>query len=306
MIEPVVAGIDLGTNSLRIVIATRKFGQLVVLFEHRDVTRIGELVDRTSTLQPVPMQRTLAVLREYKQKMDYYGVTNYSFIGTSALRDIEDTSIFYNELNKIPLTMTILSGHEEAELVADTVLCTVSPILSPAVLVDQGGGSTEFVLLVDQKVQFMKSLDIGVVRLTEQFLSKECPTINDIQCVKEHLSRSFLALNQFSDVMLNQLIVLGGTGTTVSRLEQALAHYAAEQIHGSQISLSFLEYTLAKAIVCTHHEKEEYFHVEQLRADVMIAGIIELIAIMQLFGVDCATVSDKGLRYGLVHRLLMN
>jgi exopolyphosphatase / guanosine-5'-triphosphate,3'-diphosphate pyrophosphatase len=300
----IVAGIDLGTNSLRIVIAQKTDnGTIKTLFKKRDLVRMGYKVNQTGLLQEKNINETITALKNYLKAMKKHHVSRYIFIATSATRDAKNAADFTKQLEKIPLTPTIISGSNEAKLVAKTIDSTVKNISNNSIFVDQGGGSTEFIHYSNHQVKKSTSLNIGVVRLSEQFIKTEIPQKSELTAINNHLKKKLNQLDVYKNTQADQLILLGGTGSAISRIYNLSQ---AKENPTNEITLTYINEILTKALTLSHKEKESFFNIDPMRADVMIAGIIQIKSILEYFNLTKLQISTRGLRYGLINILLNN
>jgi exopolyphosphatase/guanosine-5'-triphosphate,3'-diphosphate pyrophosphatase len=232
-----VAAVDIGTNSVRLLIAevdgaSPRDAKVVPIDRRMRITRLGQGVDRTRALAPEAIERTVAVLREYRVALDEHGVTAVRATATSAARDSSNREEFFTAArDALGVTPELLSGEEEAAL---SFLGATADLDAPApyLVVDIGGGSTEFVLGTDEPTGLV-SLDMGCVRITEQYLESDPPA-------PEELSNAVAAVRDLvADVPrvipgaeeAATLVGLAGTVTTVAAVELGIPEYDPEKIH---------------------------------------------------------------------------
>jgi len=292
------AAIDCGTNSTRLLISDG----VTTVERLMRVTRLGAGVDRSSRLDPEAIERTLEVLREYRKVMDAAGVIGFRAAATSAVRDASNSSDFLEAAQRIlGQAPELLSGSEEAQLsfIGATAGLEDTDILT--LVVDIGGGSTEFAL-GRRQVEESLSIDVGCVRMTEKFLLHDPPLAeelsNCISVIEQHLDDVAREVPGASSAA--RFIGLAGTVTNVAAVELGLAEYTPEAIHGFVLTKEAAEdvfRTLAtEAIVDRLHNPG----LEAQRADVIVGGCCVLVEIFRYFGFEECLVSEADILDGLI------
>lgn len=299
-----LAAVDIGTNTILCVIAElTENGHIAVLDDLAEITRLGQDVDRTGRIHPEGEQRSLEVLRRYVARCRELGVEEIVAGGTSALRDARNSGAvrarFKQELG---IEVRVLSGEEEAGYSYLAVHRGLELGSQELLVIDIGGGSTEFIWGKDSAVDRMRSLDMGSVRLTERFLrsdpvrAEECDAmiraidgaINTLG--KNHRAREF-----------STLVGIAGTFTTLAAVEKRLLRYSHGEVHGSVLTLDEVRRQVRLYREKTIAERKQIAGLEPKRADVILAGAWLIERIMSLLGVERVIVSDQGVRYGLLH-----
>ncbi len=300
--SPMRAAIDLGTNSLRAIIVKDLTEPLQIVYEKGFIVRIGEGINAHSPLNVQAKQRTLTALLEIKQAFDHWGIgpDDYRFVATSALRDAQDGADFIAAVKEIDLNMTIISGVDEALIIAKAVNAFVPDRNDHALFVDQGGGSVEFIHH-QNGVETVKSLDIGIVRLTERFFSNLPPSMNATIAFQDFMTKTFHdELRSHIDAGPDQLIIIGGTGATLVKLYLKLDVFDSLKVHGQVIPASFIIETLNQLLLLSATEIATRFQLDPRRADVVTAGVLEIACLLNTFRFQQVLISDRGLRYGLL------
>jgi len=318
------AAIDVGTNTILLLVAELdEDGAFRVLTDRAEIARLGEGVDRTRSLSAAGVERALEVLREYLQACRNFGVEEIAAAGTSALRDALNAKSFLARLkHEFKLDLRVLSGREEAAYSYLAVQKGLQLDAQDVLVVDVGGGSTEFIWAKDGKLHGWASLDVGSVRLTERFLAsdparrEECDRL--IQTVDQSLGKLLAdwgALRQAQGRSLRQvqdessrlaMVGIAGTFTTLSAVEKGLTHYSHSEVHGSRLTRAEVERQVELYRASTIAERKRIPGLEPKRADVILAGALAIQRIMTLFDIDEAIVSDQGIRYGLLYERIAN
>ena len=239
MSDAVLAALDCGTNSTRLLIETA--GGKVLAREMR-ITRLGQGVDATGRLADEAVERTLSVLRTYRELMDGAGVSEGRLVATSAARDAANGPAFLVEASTTTgVTAEILTGDEEGELSFNGATADLEPALGDDVVLDIGGGSTELVLRRGPTL-FAHSMQVGCVRVTERVLTSDPPTPAELESARvmvgEALDRAFVAIPALSELHeASRLIGLAGTVATLVMIDRQLVDYDRRLVHHHWLSL---------------------------------------------------------------------
>ena len=295
------AAIDLGTNSLRAIIVKDITEPLQILYEKGFIVRIGEGINNNSPLHPDAKRRTLDALSEIKTVFDQLGITDsdYRFVATSALRDAKDGEAFTDAVKAMGLNMTIISGIEEALIIAKAVNAFVPERKNHALFVDQGGGSVEFIHHQND-IETVISLDIGIVRLSERFFSALPPTEGAIKSFQRFLKTTVEAeLSEMIAAKPQQFILIGGTGATLAKLFLSLTVFDSLKIHGQVIPKANIEKIFQALLPLSATDIAKCYALDAKRADVFTAGVLQKLNLMDVEGFDEVLICDRGLRYGL-------
>ena len=294
--------IDLGTNSLRGIIAQCDNNGIIVkvLWEQVFLCRIGKGVDKTGLLDEQTTSETLLALEAIRKAFITNHVSSYRFVATSALRDAKDSATFLSKVTSLGLSMSIISGIEEAQIIAKAIHAYLPNHSHNALFADQGGGSVEFIRCLP-KEEFYKSLDIGIVRLKERFFKTIPPNTKELESIKQFIEENLLKeLSSFNAPAPEQLIIIGGTATSLAKIMLNLTNADAHNIHGVEIPFAFIESHLHEFQTSSPISLIERYGLDPKRADLILGGTIEILLIMTFFRLNTITISDKGLRYGLL------
>jgi exopolyphosphatase/guanosine-5'-triphosphate,3'-diphosphate pyrophosphatase len=302
-----LAAVDVGTNSVRLLVADVEGhdpadARIHIVDRRMRITRLGQSVNATRRLQPDAVERTVAVLREYRAAMDEKGVTAVRATATSAARDATNRDDFFGPAaDALGAELELLSGEEEARLsfLGATAELTDEP--APYLVVDIGGGSTEFVLGTS-KPEGLISVDIGCVRVTEQFLASDPPAPEELSAavsvVRDHLADVARELPGISGAQT--LVGLAGTITTVAAVEQGLPEYDRERIHHFRLSKAAAEDVFRTLALEPADVRRHNPGLEAGRVDVIVGGAIVLVSILRAFAFDEVLVSEADILDGLV------
>jgi exopolyphosphatase / guanosine-5'-triphosphate,3'-diphosphate pyrophosphatase len=302
----VVASIDIGTNSTRVLVAHPVDGKLDILDRRNTITRLGQNVGATGRLAEDAVERTLACLRDYRAILDEHGVDRLRVAATSASRDAANREEFFDAVEEVVgARPELLSGDDEGRLSFIGATGDLDPALGPFLIVDIGGGSTEFILGTDH-VEGVMSVDVGCVRLTEKFLDHDPP-----------LPEELTACISFSDAYLddvireipgsaeaNTLVGLAGTITTVAAVEIGLATYDRDAIHHFVLTRDAAEDVFRTLATESRADRIHNPGLEEARADVIVGGCCVLVALFRRFGFDEMIVSEADILDGLALSLV--
>ncbi len=297
------AAIDIGTNTVLLLIADNKQDQLRVIREEQRIPRLGKGVDSSRVLHPDSAQRVVDVLKEYKAliEKDYPEVDEIIVTATSAVRDARNRKSFLNWIHQdTGLEVTILSGDQEAEFTYLGAL-SVLPIDDSGqdiMVLDIGGGSTELILGRKGSIVQAHSYDMGCVRFTERFFEHDPPFREEILLCEEEIS---LLLDEVKIKPKKHLSAIGvaGTLTSLAAIDKQVSQYDSGMINGHVIELEKLKKGIEIFSLHTHQQLLE-LHPEVLkgRADIFLAGLLILKQFMVYYDLQQITVSTGGVRHG--------
>ncbi len=277
-----VGAIDCGTNSLRLLIADIdvESGQVTDLCRRMEIVRLGHGVDQTGELAPAALARTLAMSREYADICREYAAEKVRFVATSASRDAGNAGDFmagvreaFGDLDVAP---EVVSGAEEARLsfIGATGNLGGSGLKGPYLVIDIGGGSTEFVRGTRQ-VEASKSVDIGCVRMTERHLHSDPPTQEQIAAATADIDAGIDRAIQTVDLQhVKTLVGLAGSITTISAHILRLTQYDPAAIHLSRATPAAIQTACADLLSMTHAERAALGFMHPGRVDVIGAGAL--------------------------------
>jgi exopolyphosphatase/guanosine-5'-triphosphate,3'-diphosphate pyrophosphatase len=302
-----VAAIDVGTNTVLLLVAEARPGGAVALAERAEITRLGRGVDATGRLDPAAIAETVGVLAAYAAEARALGVGAIDCVATSAARDAANGAEFFSAARAAAgLEPRIISGDEEARLVYASAWRDFGAAAagSRLAVLDVGGGSTEFTFGRGATPEGRRSLQVGAVRLTERHVREDPINPATLGTLRQAARAALAPLALMGGGGVGRLVGVAGTVTTLAAVEQALPRYDAERVHGASLSRATLERVLARLAALPLAERAGLPGMEPKRADVIVAGAVVVAEAMALTGFETLTVSDRGVRWGLVHELL--
>ena len=295
-----VAAIDCGTNSIRLLIDEN--GRELV--REMEIVKLGEGVDTTKNFAPAAVERTLNALGKFKKILDAHGVEKVRFCATSATRDAQNRDIFIEPAREIlGVSPEVIAGSEEARLSFLGATSDLSADDAPFLVIDIGGGSTEFVL-GSRAVESAISVDIGCVRMTERHFTQDPPSESEIQQARLDINRAIdKAENVVAIRSAKTLIAVAGTATTVAAAALDLAEYDRERIHQSRISAERAIDISEWLLTLNRIERSSLGYMHPGRVEVISAGALVLAEIMKRTGVSEFVASEKDILDGIVATL---
>ena len=301
------AVVDIGTNSTRLLVADvdRATGAVRELHRESQVTRLGDRVDSGGRLSEEAIARVEATLTAYRDTIDEYECEANMAVLTSAVRDASNGAHFTDLVrSRFGLDAQVLTGDEEAQL---TFLGAMSdrPVSSePTVVVDIGGGSTEFIVGSDHEASFHVSVQAGVLRMTERHIHTDPPAPRELQDLAADTRAIFLdGLPSAQRQAVKQAIAVAGTATSAASIDQALDPYDPERVHGYTLLRATVELLIARLADLTEAERREVIGLHPDRAPTIVAGMILLEEAMKAFDLDQVEVSEYDILRGGTLRL---
>jgi exopolyphosphatase / guanosine-5'-triphosphate,3'-diphosphate pyrophosphatase len=301
-----IASIDMGTNSTRVLVARPVDGRLDTLDRRMTITRLGQGVGASGRLADEAVARTLECLRGYREVLDRHGVERVRIAATSAARDAVNRDALFDGVEAVVGTRPeLLTGREEGHLSFIGATAELDRTLGPFLVVDIGGGSTEFIVGTDD-AEGVISVDVGCVRLTERFLDHDPPWPEELTaCISftdAYLDDVVRELPAATDA--RTLIGLAGTITTVAAVEMGLATYDRDRIHHFRLTHDAAEDVFRTLATEARADRIHNPGLEEARADVIVGGCCVLVALFRRFGFDEMVVSEADILDGLALSLV--
>jgi exopolyphosphatase/guanosine-5'-triphosphate,3'-diphosphate pyrophosphatase len=296
------AAIDIGTNSVLLTVVEQVHGALRPILERAEITRLGEGTAASGQLSPGGIQRTLAVLTEYADSVRELGAERTATVATSAARDAKNGAEFLEQARRATgLDLEIIAGAREAELSFQAALADFGAPGKPLLVVDIGGGSTEFAYGSSSPPSFHASLDIGAVRLTERFVACDPPSAWERAAIRATIDGALRDLPPAPAG--SELVALAGTATTLATLTLRLVRFDAARIHGARLSRAQVHSLCERLWRMPLSDRIALPGLQPGRADVIPVGAEILARTLELLRFGSVTISDRGVRWGLLHAL---
>ena len=295
------AAIDVGTNTILMVIGENDGNEIKILRDEHSIARLGQGVDESGNIAPEAIERALVILSNYNDICKSLNVEKIWICGTSALRDASNRDkVISSFLNVIDAEIKIISGENEAAL--SYLGAMESEISGDALVIDIGGGSTEFITGANGEFNSKISLQIGSVRLNERILKSSPPSGENIEKTIDEIIRHLnkIDINNFK---YNELYAVAGTPTTIAAIAQDIKDFQPEKIHGYKLTLAEVNKVFEILSVLPKEEITEIYGVHPKRADVILAGVIILKESLKYLAANSCIVSTRGLRYGILYEM---
>jgi exopolyphosphatase/guanosine-5'-triphosphate,3'-diphosphate pyrophosphatase len=300
-----VAGIDCGTNSIRLLIADSAGDGLTDVVREMRVVRLGQGVDRTGRLAPDALERTRVALHDYAGAIREHGAQRVRMVATSATRDAANRAEFVAMVHaELGVEPEVITGHEEAALSFTGAVSVLGHPSGPLLVVDIGGGSTELVRGSDGELR-AHSMDVGCVRMTERHLHDDPPTAEQVAATVADLHAAIAAAR--ADVRLDPdvtFIGVAGTVTTIAAIALNLDRYDPDVIHGATITAEQVHEVTDRLLRMTHAERAALPVMHPGRVDVIGGGAIVLRTLVEESGVEKVVASEHDILDGIALSLL--
>ena len=302
-----VAALDCGTNSIRLLIAEKNLGAsaFTEISRKMSIVKLGEGVDKNKAFLPDAISRTLAALKAFAAEIAEAKVEKVRFCATSATRDAQNRDEFLIPVAQmLGITPEVISGEEEAKLSFLGATQALSKSDGPFLVIDIGGGSTEFVFGVEQ-VEAARSVNIGCVRMSERHFKNDPPNQSEIDSARIDIRN---AIAQAAEVVpiknAKTLVAVAGTATTVAAAALNLAEYDSELIHLAKISAKETRRVSDWLLSLTRQERVDLGYMHPGRVDVIAAGSLVIAEIIEATGLESFTASENDILDGMVWSML--
>ncbi len=291
-----IASIDIGTNTIRCLIADIRDGTLTPLAIYRDIIRLGEGLSTRGSLDPAALKRLKAVLNSYRGYIGDSGCHKVRAVGTSALRDAgRDGSMHRSLEDTLGYPVEVIRAEEEARLTSLGVRAGVGS-LNDGMILDIGGGSTELIRVKDGTDVWWTSLPAGVVHLTEELILDDPPSATQVAALRARFRT--LIENESGDGG-EQLAGTAGTPTTLAAVQLGIDDYDPTLVNGHVLSLAVVRSLVDQFLAADSKKRLAMPGMEKGREDLIVAGSIMVLEVMDRWGYDEMIVSDWGLLEGI-------
>ncbi len=294
--------IDIGSNTVRLLIMEGdEAGRFNEVHSQRVICRLGEGIHSEKRLLPQRMERTLEVLQQFRDTCREYGDIPLRAVATSAVREASNREEFVRlARERAGIEVQVLSWEEEARLTVEGVFWKL-PQAGQALIFDIGGGSTEYILSKDKQVLASAGTSLGVVRLTEQFITRHPVDEKEYHNLKNHVRAELSRVrSQIGDPGPEVLIGTAGTVTTLAAMDRNIFPYDPKRIHGLVLARNNIQRLFEDLKSKSLKERLEIPTLERGREDLIIAGTTLVLETMETFGCPQLTVSEYSLREGIL------
>lgn len=297
----VLASIDMGTNTFRLLVAEVS-GRSVFkeICSAKRTTRLGEDFAGDKRLKPAAIERAVAALSQFREVLKPHRLDDLIVVGTSAVREAKNQKEFIEEVKRrTGFDLEVISGEEEA-------LCTflganfiIKNESDPMLVMDIGGGSTEFIGAEGETPTFLMSTEMGVVHLTEKYLKSDPPTPEELRLLRSAIAQVIRPI-VYDFPPQCRFVGTAGSVTTLAAIDQGLTEYDPNKINGYPLSRAAVERIFKELTSMTLEARRRTAGLERGREDIIVAGTLILLTVMDLSGYDPVYVSDFGMREGIL------
>jgi exopolyphosphatase/guanosine-5'-triphosphate,3'-diphosphate pyrophosphatase len=303
-----IAAIDIGTNSMRLLLCEIVGNSIAKKEKELIITRIGKDVSKTGLITEKALIRNIDALKYFKNRSDRYGAQEVYTIATSAVRDASNGEAFAADaLTQAGVDVRIISGEEEAELGLKGVMSEIENPEESVLVIDIGGGSTELVLGNKDKLDYSVSIPAGTVRMTEQFITGNPINSYEVAKMKNKLNELFIEpLEYLSRKRIDRVIGIGGTATTVAAIFHSLSIYDPRIVHNTEINIDFIDSSFKRLKDMSIQERYDVKGLQKERADVMPAGIYILQHLIEGLKRESLIISENDNLEGIIAKFILN
>lgn len=287
------ATIDVGTNSVRLLICSYS-GQEISNSEKRiEMTRLGQGVNETRTLAPERMEDTLNVIKKFVKYAQGKGVQKIWLMATSAVRDAKNGPEFSARVEEsVGYPLEIITGELEAQLGFSGAMMGKKSS-QKALIIDIGGGSTELIVGCDSGIEKAISIDVGAVRMTDQFVENDPITLKEKAKIQQHVRQLLSQQAQpLKSLQPETAVAIGGTASTLVTMNLEMDNYASEKVHNQEIKNSDISKIEELLTGLKNEERVLLKGLEPKRADIILAGVLIMQEVLNFFDIASFSFSD--------------
>ena len=298
-----IGTIDIGTNSMRLLIADYKNNKIENMKKYINITRLGQGVDDKGYITEEALERNLNALKEFADKCIEEKCEKVYCMGTSALRDSKNGQDFVDRAKELTnIDVKIICGEEESNLGFMGVLEGAGGDKSNYILVlDIGGGSTEFIVGNEDGIKFCKSENVGALRMTEKFITTDPISDEEFSKMSGFIEKTISStLDKIKGMHVSKLVGIGGAITSLSAMNQQLEVYSMEKVHNSVVTKKDLEKILQNLKKMTLSDKKTIKGLQPKRADIITSGVKILHIVMEKLEIEKIMISEYDNLEGLI------
>lgn len=299
----IAAGIDIGSNSIRLIIAEVENNKIKnIIYQEKATTRLATNINKTGILAEEPFKKSIDVLAGFRKALDKYNVAKIKTVATSAVREARNGEEFIKAAENAGIEISIISGKEEGMLEYLGV-CSGFDAGSHPLILDVGGGSSEIIYMQENNELHTESHKIGVVKMADMFDFQNGNNETLEKC-KAYIKEFFKDVTIPNNIQ--NFIATAGTATTLAAIDMEMTEYNFNKVNGYKISKEKVIKILNKVYSTPYNKRLEIKGMDKGREDLIIPGILIILEILNKTSIDIITVSDFGLREGAVVRAASN
>lgn len=301
--DNIAAGIDIGSNSIRLIIAEVENNKITnIIYQEKATTRLAANINKTGILSEEPFNKSIDVLAGFKKALDKYNVKKIKAVATSAVREANNGEEFIKAAKNAGIEISIISGKEEGMLEYIGV-CSGFDAGSHPLILDVGGGSSEIIYMQENNELHTESHKIGVVKMADMF-DFQSSSAEIIEKCRRYIKEFFKNITIPNNIQ--SFIATAGTATTLAAIDMEMTEYDFNKVNGYKISKEKVIEILYKVYSKPYNKRLEIKGMDKGREDLIIPGILIILEILSKTSIDIITVSDFGLREGAVVRAANN
>jgi len=306
-----LASIDIGTNTFRLLIAEVHFNSsdnsytINEVYSERVITRLGDGVSESGLLSETAIRKSIDTLKRFSDLIAHHDVFKTSSVATSALREAGNSEEFLNLAKEVSgLDINVITGEDEAKITAAGMLMDFN-ITKPALLLDIGGGSTELISTRPSDSSHLKvhSMPLGVVYLANNYMKQDPPTTSTLESLENNIYQQISKTEAiFSRLVTQDTVLIGtaGTVTAIASISQGLTDFAHDKIHKCTLTIDKVRSIYADISAMSSEKRAKLIPFDLARLDIIVPGTLILLKLMETFGFLALTVSNYGLREGIL------
>ena len=303
-----IAAIDIGTNSIRCIIAEASDdGKFKIMDDEKATVRLGERLAMTGMISDDASSRAIEAIRRFRKLINGLNVEAVEAVATSAVRTATNGSELVALLSEeLGHDIKVITGEEEAELTATSALSNFDMYGKRSVMVDIGGGSVEIVTAFGNHIEEFYSLDLGAVVMTDRFLQSDPIEESELRKLQRHIRGSLKRAFTGKRISVDSLIGSGGTLTALGCMAMQMRKDNYVSIHGSEVFRAEVVHLLAMLIHKDLKGRRTVPGLNQDRADIIVAGMVLIDELMRFFDANRVLVNERGIREGLLIKAMKN
>ncbi len=297
------AVLDIGTNSMKFLLAEYDEGRVEIIKDELDVTRLGESLQDTGAIPFSVMERNLHAIKRFAQIAQEENVDRFEVFSTAVLRRAENAEEFVKLVRKeLNITIKIISQEEEARLAFESVKIKLDEPETSYMVFDIGGGSTEFTLSLHHEILKQISLPMGALIMQDRFIKSDPPSEDEIKSLSAYLQT--VLQKHFAQKEISKMLAIGGTVTTLAAVKVGLEEYDAQWIEGLKLTIGDINSMVKYFAGMTLEERKKVQGLHPKRADIILAGTLIVKAVMEVTQQEQLIVHDCGIRHGMLNTLI--
>jgi exopolyphosphatase/guanosine-5'-triphosphate,3'-diphosphate pyrophosphatase len=295
-----LASIDMGTNTFRLLVAEVEKQSLIEICSVKKTIRLGEGFLQDKVLRAVAIERAVEALSHFRDVLKEHRVDDLVVVGTSVIREAKNQGEFIKEIKeRTDFDVEVISGEQEALYTFLGVNFVIQNQNDPMLVIDIGGGSTEFIGAEGETPTFLMSTKLGVVHLTEKYLRSDPPTAEELKQLRSEIAQIIRPI-VYDFPSKCRFVGTAGTVTSLAAIDQRLMEYDPEKINRYSLSRASVERIFKEITSMTLEQRRDVPGLEKGREDLLVSGTLILLTVMDLLGYDPVYVSDYGLREGIL------